>query len=82
MALEAAAAITIERYWRGYVAREVAGDRREEMLLFLEALKRQEAKTMEREYFKVIACTYSSNTSQYVIQICNLFSQSYIRWRS
>ena len=59
MALEAAAAITMQRYWRGYVAREVAGDRREEMLLFLEALKRQEAKTMEREYYKVITCRCS-----------------------
>jgi len=43
----------VQRFWRGYVAREIAGDRREELLLFLEALKREEAKTMEDEYYKL-----------------------------
>ena len=52
-ALEKAASINVQRFWRGYVAREIAGDRREELLLFLEALKREEAKTMEEEYYKL-----------------------------
>ena len=52
-ALERAACINLQRFWRGYVAREIAGDRREELLLFLEALKREEAEAMEEEYYKL-----------------------------
>lgn len=53
MALERAGAVNIQRFWRGYVAREIAGDRREELLLFLEALKKEEAQQMEEDYYKL-----------------------------
>ena len=87
MALEAAATITLQRYWRGYVAREVAGDRREEMLLFLEALKRQEAKTMEREYYKVSARVSRNRMEQFCTssRLSNIVTStvgSCIRWRN